>query len=278
MKIFVINLESAERRRRHIVRLLDKYRLDYELVKAVDGRILSKEELEKFCDMAEVRRRPEKLTPGAIGCSLSHLAVYQKMSAENLDAALVLEDDVVVPPNLDEILELVRKQIRPNEVILLHYFQLLHSPVLSRHASTPLSERCDLMYPFEIPRSAAAYVVTPGAARALSEARLPIKVEADDWMHFYETGAVSSIRCAYPPPIRTTFVETQIQPPFQEPKPPVRRRITKFIYDGEIPILYQILMRYRAVRNDLQPFQPVDLVDEPSFLLKETGQTPAHEV
>lgn len=275
MKIYVINLQSADKRRRHIVRLLDKYKLDYELIEAVDGRLLSEKELSELCDMDEVWRRPEKLTAAAIGCALSHLAAYKKMAADDLNAALVLEDDAVVPPDFDKFLGQIEKQLKTNEIILLHYFQLLpDSAVLSRRAATTLTERFSLMYPVKIPRSGAAYVVSKDAARSLADARLPIRAEADDWNYFHETGAVSSVRCVYPMPVRTAYVETQIQTDEERAeKQPFQRRITGFIYDREIPVLYDLLMRYRAVRNDLQPFQPVDVVDEPSYLQEKAEQS-----
>jgi len=51
------------------------------------------------------RARHDQLTPGAVGCYLSHLAVMRHAYAAAQRAVLVFEDDAVPPPNLRELLQ-----------------------------------------------------------------------------------------------------------------------------------------------------------------------------
>lgn len=273
MKAYVINLERAAQRRRHILRQLKSRKMDYTFVPGVDGRRLTAEELRRLCDLEEVQRRPNKLTTGALGCALSHLAAYQKLLRSNLEMALVLEDDAVLPKGLNELLEVVEKNIQKNEVILLHYFKLNNEvPMLSQHDAARLTEKYSLMYPVNFPYSGTAYVITREAARTLSAIKLPINAEADDWNYFYAQGAIESLRCVYPIPIRTSCVDTQVQPsPEDAAKTPLRHKITKFVYDNEFPLLYSLLLHWREYRHQQQSFSPAKVVDQPSIVRQAVG-------
>ena len=95
-RIFAISLARAKERRENIRRRLDSLGVDYEIVDAVDGAAI---DLSRYAD----RLRPNKyrikfghaLARGEIGCFLSHYGLWEKMVAENIESALVLEDDAV---------------------------------------------------------------------------------------------------------------------------------------------------------------------------------------
>src|SRR5262245_35182096 len=96
MKIFCINLERATERRRFMEEQFSNFNLDVEFIKAVDGRELSDEDFRHVTDENAVRASPYWLTPGAIGCALSHRLVYEKMMKAGIAHAMVLEDDVIL--------------------------------------------------------------------------------------------------------------------------------------------------------------------------------------
>ncbi|MGC8170086.1 glycosyltransferase family 25 protein, partial [Salmonella enterica] len=60
---------------------------------AVDGRLLSEEELSVRYDRARAIEESHDLTRGEIGCALSHHGVYCEMVRQGITHALVLEDD-----------------------------------------------------------------------------------------------------------------------------------------------------------------------------------------
>jgi glycosyl transferase family 25 len=271
MKAFVINLERAKDRRRHILRQLEKHKLDYEFIDAVDGKQMGQEEIEQLCDLEEVKRRPQKLTVGALGCALSHYKAHQKILNENLDMALVLEDDMVFLDSFKDVLEEIKNHIETNEVVLLHYFSSAQDQklIISRQEAVPLSRKWSLMYPVDIPQSGGAYVITKEVAQSLVETRLPIRVEADDWQFYYENKFIQSIRCVYPFIVRTSFAPTQIQliNPNAQRKIPLRHKAMNFVNNTKIPILYPLLHRYQDARFEHQPHL-IRLVDEPSLIGK----------
>lgn len=86
--IFVISLASAPLRRERICRHLDGLGLEYELIEAVDGRLLSEQELRRLAGGAD------RFPPGVVGCYASHLAAYRRILETGAEAGLILEDDV----------------------------------------------------------------------------------------------------------------------------------------------------------------------------------------
>lgn len=64
---------------------------------AVNGWALSREETEaRYDQAATIREMGRPLSPGEIGCALSHAGIYRLMAERGIERALVLEDDVVI--------------------------------------------------------------------------------------------------------------------------------------------------------------------------------------
>ena len=92
--IFVISLARAPERRESIERHLSGLGLSYEIVDAVDGKLLSIDQQEKLLAPGV------SYVPGVIGCYLSHVGVYQKIVDRDISVALVLEDDARLNPKI----------------------------------------------------------------------------------------------------------------------------------------------------------------------------------
>jgi len=108
--IWVINLKRSADRRAFITAHLRDLGLSFELIEAADGEALSTEELAAVYQAALCTPRP--LTPGEIGCALSHLRLYQRQMDEGHEAVVILEDDAIVDPSfLDTMAQLARLPI-----------------------------------------------------------------------------------------------------------------------------------------------------------------------
>ncbi|WP_372720748.1 glycosyltransferase family 25 protein [Novipirellula sp.] len=96
-RAFVISLERATTRFEHAKSLLSQLPMDAEILPAVDGSEMSDAEV-AACHHRHVHhpRYPFALRRGEIGCFLSHRNAWQKIIDSGLDAALILEDDVLV--------------------------------------------------------------------------------------------------------------------------------------------------------------------------------------
>jgi len=96
--VFVISLERARDRRALITAHLDRLRIEYDLMDAVEGAQLDPGY------RTSVNPRGN-MSPGALGCYLSHLRVYEQVIARQIPVALVLEDDTVLHHSVRLLLE-----------------------------------------------------------------------------------------------------------------------------------------------------------------------------
>jgi glycosyl transferase, family 25 len=105
MKVFVINLDKDVARRDSIVRQCSGIALDFEIAKGVYGAAMSTDARARDYEDRKARwRLARSMSPAEIGCALSHINVYRRMEEERIEAALILEDDVVLPPELPSVL------------------------------------------------------------------------------------------------------------------------------------------------------------------------------
>jgi Flp pilus assembly protein TadD len=97
--IYAINLASARERRDSLERLATRHGLSLEIVRALDGRLLSRAEIQQHTPV-EIEweslqgHRDAIRTPAQAACCISHRAIWQQIIANNLEGAIILEDDV----------------------------------------------------------------------------------------------------------------------------------------------------------------------------------------
>lgn len=201
---YVINLARSFDRRAHITGELKRAGLEYEIVTAVDGRDLDMHDptiVDPILPYIDPRM-PAGLAAGTAGCALSHLSVYRKILADGLDAALVLEDDVMLPTDIGSVADAVAGQLTGAEVVLLS----VDSPdpcKISLEGSTHLSSSRMLALPIDInqPRSAGAYIITREACERMEKFLMPVRMHADSWQCFYREGILDRVRCVVPLPV-----------------------------------------------------------------------------
>lgn len=204
IKIFLISHPNFGERYRYIVRHVSEVsKLPWEVV-GVDGRELAREP--EF----SARVAGSNLSPGAIGCALAHRRAYERMQETGLSAAMVVEDDVQLPENIDQIARELANRIRPGEVIQLHNPMIGKSRFSRRNADQVLGMR--LIYPMSPRsiRSASAYIITLQAAKRIFDLNNKPKFDADHWDAFYDSGCVSSYRILHPSPCRWVPFESVI--------------------------------------------------------------------
>ena len=116
MYAYVINLERSPDRRAHMVSELKKAGLDYEFVPACDGRDLDPND-QSVITPELLAKSPFPANQGAT--SLSHLRCYERMIAQGRDTALVLENDVLLPADINALTDAVAAHLTGSEVALL---------------------------------------------------------------------------------------------------------------------------------------------------------------
>jgi glycosyl transferase family 25 len=175
MKIFLVSLKKDIAKRNNILQQAGKLGLEVEVTEAVYGKELTEKQLgEAVFDYKNCA-----LSKGEIGCSLSHLNIYRRITRDNIPLALVLEDDAIMknglPSALEEI-ELFDKKSVPSVYMLSRatgYF--------------PLKRRkLQKLTLFKLYRgyNTYGYVINNAAARKMLSALHPVVFEADMWEYF----------------------------------------------------------------------------------------------
>ncbi|MDQ2719738.1 MAG: glycosyltransferase family 25 protein [Bacteroidota bacterium] len=115
IKIYIINLKRSTERRSEMIRKLDILGLEYEFFEAIDGKNLPQETLDKIKAQPYSFKKAfnREMTAGEIGCAMSHLNLYQKIIRDEIEYALILEDDI----DFDEQLQLIVSNIKTREVL-----------------------------------------------------------------------------------------------------------------------------------------------------------------
>ena len=137
MTAFLINLDRHPDRLTAAQDRLSQAGVRAERVSAVDGIALSPSA--RRAAVARFRAllaRGRLYTPGQIGCALSHHAIYRRMVAEGIPAALILEDDVLPLPGFPASLAAAEKTVDASRPFPLIYNRQLNLCVSPLHASS----------------------------------------------------------------------------------------------------------------------------------------------
>lgn len=257
MYAYVINLARSPERRAHITAELGKAGIDYELVEGIDGRDLDLHD-PRTIDPSVLNS--DWFRPNVAGCALSHLRVHQKILAQGLDRALVLEDDITVPADLSSLADAVAEHLISAEVVLLNY-ESRETLRMSLKGSVDLPPSRMLLLPIDVsrPKSSAAYIITREACKRMNDSVLPIRASPDNWRHFYTDGVLDRVRCVVP-------LAVAKDPAFASTidyysRKSVKARLNAFVERYNLRLFQQAIAyrRQRIWRN----FTQVEIVDEP---------------
>lgn len=75
---------------------LNSLGISFEVMDAVDGSRLSPEQRSVYSEHRSLEAIGRALSPGEIGCALSHVAIYEVMIRKKIPMVLVLEDDAIL--------------------------------------------------------------------------------------------------------------------------------------------------------------------------------------
>jgi GR25 family glycosyltransferase involved in LPS biosynthesis len=128
MKAFVINLERRKDRYEHIMNNYHSNNYSLEIIKAYDGRQVenNSEEYENIRNyfLKSIENNLQKtdnypylsvnnIKNGELGCFLSHIIIWKKMIDENIDKAIIYEDDCLFTSNFENKLKNILENLPP---------------------------------------------------------------------------------------------------------------------------------------------------------------------
>ncbi len=161
--VFVINMPKSEKRREIAAKRLKEANLDYHFIEAVDGKLLDFNH-PHYDRNKRLRYFGRDLLLAEIGCLLSHRKVYQKMVEDNVEKALIFEDDVVLKePNFKALLESIINSQTPWDVIRFIV------PKRSHKIVTQITPKYSLGRVYGTQGGAFGYMMTLKAAKKMIE-------------------------------------------------------------------------------------------------------------
>ena len=188
MNIFIINLKIKNDLRSRIRQQTDLLGLNVEFIDAVVGNDISDTELtERVYDYPNCQ-----LTKGIIGCAFSHMSIYKKMIADNIELSLILEDDAIIGNDIKLALSEIENIDNKNKANIY----LLSKPT-SYIKNKKLQSNVFNIHPIYDASGAHGYVINNLAAKKLIDRMQPLKWECDMWWQFRVQGT-ASIYCVLP--------------------------------------------------------------------------------
>lgn len=155
--IFIISLPEAEDRRSRIAKIFADMGLDFEFIDAVDGRQFDVLNHPLYDAPKRLAFFGKHLTGGDLGCILSHKKIYQKIIDENIQKALIFEDDVILREDFFNVLEQLQIIKVPFDMIrffgspklerlkMRSVYKLNDKHYLTRHSGMPGGSHASLM-------------------------------------------------------------------------------------------------------------------------------------
>lgn len=180
MKTFVIHPTRLTERGEHIDNMLHHIGLEYEYVNEGDDEVQIRKYLEAYLQNGQeemLRKVPRSL------CTISHFLAYERIVSDNLDGALVLEDDIILDKNFKNLFN------QSIEEYLQHY---QNQKIIISYEDSPLwfvprsqREKGRMLYPGSRDRLSGAYFINRNGAKAVLE-RLQTKKcdRAIDLFHY----------------------------------------------------------------------------------------------
>lgn len=181
--IFIISLKNSPRRE-FISKRLSDLGLDFQFVDAVYGKELSKEQLDtidfEFYPQKYAARKP--LTLGEIGCAMSHINLYQYLVDNNIENAIILEDDAIVSLYFKEIvLDALKKLPKRAEILFFDHGKAKIFPItrnlveryrLARYLTPSKNSKRTII-------RTTAYLITLAGAKKLLNFAYPVRMPSD---------------------------------------------------------------------------------------------------
>ena len=186
LPVFVISLARAAERRTDMIRRLEAADIRHEIVDAVDGVALNRAEIaDRFDPDYNVKAMGRPMGDGEIGCYLSHYRLWERIAAEEIPLAVVLEDDAQLESDFMQVAADVASCEWEWDVVVLSRSERKGG---SRFLS-PVSGGRQLVLQQRHPWTTVAYMVSLSGAKKLQDYLHRIRMPIDSaWRHWWRWG------------------------------------------------------------------------------------------
>ncbi len=178
-KICLINLERSTDRLAACASQLDSYGLPFDRIEAVNGDTLDVSTINELYNFGDSSYH-KHMTRGELGCYLSHVRAWQAIVDEQLDYAVILEDDILLQDDIQQGLEAITYIQQPWDVI-----KLAEAPAKRKAVHQIPASDFSLITYNKVPSRTCAQAVSLSGARKLLGTSIkinrPIDIELQYW-------------------------------------------------------------------------------------------------
>ena len=202
-KAYILHLERAISRAANVESLSARLPIESEIVAAIDGARLSRQELDRAYARRRFRPRyPFALTATEVGVFLSHRAAWRRIVDEKPDFAVIFEDDAQIDPApFAALIEFVTAERAAWDYVLMPAAPIRSGATVARRGALAL------LRPDAPPLRAIGQIVSCAAAERLLDSTLPFDRPVDTFLQMtWVTG--QPLLVASPSPVRDVSLET----------------------------------------------------------------------
>lgn len=180
MRTFVLNLEHNTERKKYMQDLLKDIPIDYGFFPAVYGKSITN--IDQFYDSKLAEKKAKRqLNVGEIGTAISHKNIYKKMIDENIEQALILEDDVTFLDGFIDVYKKIEKINVGNKIILLGTIVKKKIKKIWKKTLTPEHSMYLVLNNYA---GAYGYIIGLDAAKRIYYHNKKVFIEADKWKYY----------------------------------------------------------------------------------------------
>lgn len=219
---YLINLDGSEQRLTQSSQRLAEQGIEFERISAVLGKALTEQErLEHYSPELNRKQYYYPLSPAQIGCYLSHRKAWQKIAESDEPFGIVLEDDFILPGDLNKAVQTIKDLEIEWDVIKLSAYANRERPV---EFQKKINDHFDLVVHKKPMSGGAATAVTKEAAKKLLATTEQFGRPCDtDIQHFWERGIEVLSLMPYPVAQDLRYESTIETKSHKKDKKPLRR-------------------------------------------------------
>ena len=206
LQTWVINLDRAPERLARTAQQLQRLKLPFTRLAAVDAQGLTPEQTASLDEAAYCRKHGMTPVLGELGCYLSHVQAMHAFLASSADFALILEDDVLLHDSLPAVLQGLMNQAGRWDVAKLSAVHsgtpMAYAEVAAGHQLAVMLSRCT---------GSSAYILNRRAAQLYALGLLPMSLPYDHvfdqgWRFGFKFRLVTPTPCRHDEEIASTIV------------------------------------------------------------------------
>ncbi len=206
IKVFIVSLRDSHERREKVSSQLHALKIHFEWIDAILGRALPTEEIRQYqLNQRSGGGRPYDITPGEIGCALSHNEAYRRIIEDGLDGAIILEDDIQLLDGFAEVVAFFQQSsslVSSGSVVILGGLDGLQEKTKVTHSlwgSLRISGNYKLLVSVDSWFwRACSYYIDKVAAVQLLEFNRGVYAVADEWNYFLKKSIIERIMYVQP--------------------------------------------------------------------------------